>query len=144
VAKLQLNDDGTVMIPLIDGPNGEVRVVLLREPSLGQIGRMRRLAKEADDALGRFDTIDVQTATPEQVDAFNQQLNARTDRIFDGDASPHGQALIAIIKELSGEAVVADDLPAWAGSPRTLGAILGHFQAPLPGPESEPTTTPPG
>ena len=142
MSKLQLNDDGSATVPLMDGPNGEVRVVQLREPSLGQIGRMRAAAREADQSLGPLGAIDVNTATTEMLTVFNEQLQVRTDKMFDGDNSPHGQALLALIKEATGESYTADDLPAWAGSPRTIGAIIGHFQAPLPGPESAPATIP--
>ena len=134
MAKLELNDDGTVTLPLAPkAPGDPPRSIVLPEPTMAQLATIHELAVAADDALPAMDTI-VADMAPEQVAHANDQLRARTVSMF-GQQSPHGLAMIAIVKLLTGEDVGPDDLYGWVMGPRTMRDVLAHFQAPLAGEE---------
>lgn len=136
MAKLKLNDDGTVTLPLLPTSDGAARQVVLPEPSMRQLARIHSLANEADEKLPEFDAL-TEEPTGADVRRVNDQLRARTVMMYSDD-SPHGRAMLAVIALLTDENYTEDDLPGWVMGPSTLRQILAHFQAPLPGPASVP------
>lgn len=133
MARMQLNDDGTITMPLIGGG-----IVTLREPSMRELAAIHTLVVEADEALPNNPVLP-DNPTPEQVGEANRELRERARAIY-SDASPHGLAVLNIIQMLATAEngatpeVGVDLLPGWAMSPGTCRQILQHFQLPLPGP----------
>lgn len=140
MSKLLFNDDGTITVPLIalppeGGGKPTARSVVLPEPSMRQLAKMHDIAGKADDALPDLEPLPA-NPTSEQAAQYLTTMRSRTDMQYAED-SPYGLALIETVELLTGETLTPDDLPGWACNPRTMNAILSHFQTPLPGPESD-------
>lgn len=140
--KLQINDDGTVTLPLA----GDPPAVTLPEPTMNQMAEITALAETSDGVLPTLpqfpSVLAGELPTPEQLDAlaaYNKVLTERTTRIFGAEA-PYGNAVLAIVKLLTGTEVTGDQVYGWVMSPATLRRIMRHFQRPLSGEESDEET----
>src|SRR6516165_3940856 len=116
--KLQINEDGTVWVPVPGRPSP----LVLREPRLVEAKRILELLKAADAAL------DQKAGT---------ETGERMAVMSDPDESPHAQAFIEVVEMLSGTRLDPNDLYQWAGSPSTLAKIFNNGQVPLAGQESD-------
>lgn len=137
MSKLVFNDDGTITVPL-KPPKGDPtpREVVLPEPSMRELALMHVTVAAADDKLPSLPPAAGQSRTPTELEEAGKVLRERTLIQF-SDESPHGQALIDIIKLLTDTDVSPDELYGWAANPTTCNQILGHFQSPLPGKDTE-------
>lgn len=135
MAKLQLNDDGTITFPL----KGR-EPVTLDEPSMDEMADFTDQAQKVDDGLIDVPTV-AEDSTPEVVAAFNTALIERTRLMF-GHDHPYGDVVLAMVNALGMNLdvpIVSAQLYGWAMSPRTVRMMLEHYRSPLPGPVSEPT-----
>lgn len=135
MAKLVLNDDGTVTFPL----KGR-EAVMLDEPNMDEMAEFTEQAQKIDDGLAEMPSI-TEDSTAEVLAEFNEKLIERTRLLF-GTTHPYGDVCLTIVNalgtNLDGVPVVSGDLYAWAMSPRTVRMMLEHFRAPLPGVASQP------
>lgn len=134
MSKMTMNDDGTVTIPLLPVDGGPpVTEVTLREPDFDALCEIMEMVDAADGSLPEAQMLPP-GASPEEVRALTAVLRDRNKQTF-SQAGPYIDTLIRTIKLLSDQDVTRKQLPGWAGSPRTMQALLTHFQSPLPGGE---------
>ena len=138
MAKMQVNDDGTITIPL----RGRDPVTL-DEPSMADLAWLTAEADRVDKELPTLPSV-IDRENVEQVTAYADATQARTVAIYSGE-TPYGKILIEAIKRMAistnGAAVDVDEaqLYGWGASPQVIRTMLEHFRAPLPGPASLPT-----
>lgn len=127
------NDDGSVTIGLTKN-----REVVLPEPSMPQLAKMYTLVRAADNDLAALKQVTKDSSADELAEAV-KILNERADKMY-SDASPHGNAWLAIIAMLTDDSdkVTAEDLPGSLMNPKAINQLLSWFSTPLPG-ESEPS-----
>lgn len=135
MAKMQLNDDGTITFPLKGRPP-----ITLDEPSMDQMAALTDQSQKVDGGMIDLPIIS-DDSTPEVLADFNEKLIERTAVMF-GDTHPYGDVTLQMANDLK----LDDDAPvesghlyAWAMSPRTVRLMLEHWRSPLPGPASQPT-----
>lgn len=154
MSKMQYNnDDGSVVIPLRKGPDGEARFVVIdEEPSLGQMAKMQVLADDADsslpmpEALPSRERLAELVSTPEDLVEYvnkiadvQQVLRERQMKQW-SETGPYALAFIETVKMLTGQELTVDDVYSWVAHPQALKGLLSWFQAPLPGlPAAEPS-----
>lgn len=130
--KLQLNDDGTIGVPV---KGASPRTIMLTEPSMDELAQMHDLAVEADKALPTIPKVDTDSP-PDEIQRALDVANERARMTYSAD-SPHGKAFVAIVNLLMPEEnVTTADVYGWAMNPRTLRKVLDHFTAPLGGAEA--------
>jgi len=121
---LQLNDDGTVTFPLAATNGAAPEIVTLREPTMGELSALYRRIREVDSSL------------PPVAVPNSEEASVRNMAVFapeDGSLPPYGAAFAEMVAMLSGRALAAEELPAWAMSPRAIAQCVAHLPNPLPG-----------
>lgn len=131
MSKLQINDDGTITLPLRVSETNPSTEITLPEPSLAQLAQMMEFVDAADKSVPNVDQLTA-GADSAAIATATEQLRERTLAIYSSGA-PYGQAVVEIVKLLTGQEITFADLPGWAASPKTTRTILGHFQDPLAG-----------
>lgn len=134
MAKLQINDDGTVTVPL----KGRDPVTL-DEPSLGEMATWTDAVRGLEEGLTTLPVLQQQTATREEVETWNAAVRDRTRALFGGE-QPYAALFLEIVNALAMspdgspvEPITPDHLYGWAASPSATSQTLEHFRTPLPG-----------
>lgn len=143
--KLQLNDDGTVTVPL-KGRNP----VVLDEPGALQLADFYRRVNEADEAnpipsAGVRPSNDASRAELEAYAARLQEVldaqKTRTVAVYagkDGGLPPYLAVFLHMVNELhDGDPVEPEQLYGWAANPVACRELVNHFTAPLGGKPTE-------
>lgn len=136
--KMTLQEDGTVLFPIKGG-----KVLTLDEPSLAELAWMHDETAKIDAELTQLPGLVPQTATAEQVAAFDTASQTRTQEIYGtGREQPYGKLIVQVLAKLAMaddgspiglETLTIDKLYGWAASPRVMRELLEHYRTPLPG-----------
>jgi hypothetical protein len=129
VPKLQVNDDGSITIPL----RNQKPAITLLEPSMAELAWLTERIEEVDSALPQVPTTRAETASAEEMEIWQKATLERTRAIYSG-ALPYGSLLIEMIEKFGGtDTYTTDDFYSWAASPAVIRTIVETFRAPLPG-----------
>lgn len=145
--KLQLNDDGTITVPL-----RKRNPVVLDEPGALQLAGFYKLLAEVDAAhpiptVGMRPPDDASRAELEQyakdLQGVIEAQKQRTIEVYsvgeNGEPPPYLAVFHKMVSDLApeGVAVALDDLYGWAANPAACRELVNHFTAPLGGQATE-------
>jgi hypothetical protein len=126
MSKLQVNDDGSVTIPL----PGKTPVTI-DTPALGDIGWLEAEAERLDALMPPLPAVGSEPPSPEDRELLAKANRERNAFAFGAEQGyPYAAVIAELVTRVTGEPCALADLPSWARAPATLGLLVATFRTP--------------